>query len=366
MIKKAEKVCPEALALIGVYGSFMTGDIPPRSDLDLLVLIDGESGRRLECAFVLEDDMVGYDVYCTGWEDLANDARYAHPHISKLMEAKIVYCADEKYLERLEGLRKLTGEKLSAPLSAEDFDKALKNLEEAKRYADKARRAPNEAKAREGAGGAVYYLENAVAMLNKRYFRLGVKRAYEELNGMEKRPEDFCGLIERVVSAASADEVKERLSILMRETAEVFAREGARFGKTVSVREGPEETDGAIPGNAERETGSGRKPATADALEGTYEEMFSNWRGKMYLAAETGNRHLAFMSLTSLSGMLSEIGGEWEIGEYDPFSGYDPEDLHATAKAFDGILDRYLEEYRKVGLTAKRFENVDAFVREYL
>ena len=37
-----------------------------------------------------------------------------------------------------------------------------------------------------------------------------------------------------------------------------------------------------------------KKPVTADIIGGTYEEMYSNWRNKMYLAASTGNRHLAF------------------------------------------------------------------------
>ena len=37
IIEKASKVCPESLALIGIYGSFGTGDFYERSDLDLLV-----------------------------------------------------------------------------------------------------------------------------------------------------------------------------------------------------------------------------------------------------------------------------------------------------------------------------------------
>ena len=36
VLKKAEIVCPGALALIWVNGSFMTGDFYAKSDLDLL------------------------------------------------------------------------------------------------------------------------------------------------------------------------------------------------------------------------------------------------------------------------------------------------------------------------------------------
>lgn len=40
VIKKSEIVCPGSLALIGVYGSFMTGDMHEKSDLDLLAVIN--------------------------------------------------------------------------------------------------------------------------------------------------------------------------------------------------------------------------------------------------------------------------------------------------------------------------------------
>ena len=39
IIEKAEKICPDSLALIGIYGSVATGDDYEKSDLDLLILI---------------------------------------------------------------------------------------------------------------------------------------------------------------------------------------------------------------------------------------------------------------------------------------------------------------------------------------
>lgn len=105
IINKANIVCPESLALIGVYGSFATGDFYDKSDLDLLILINDDNGWKLGCTFIQDDLQVGHDIYCTNWEGLEYDAGYEHPNISKMMDAKIVYCADEKYKERLEVLR---------------------------------------------------------------------------------------------------------------------------------------------------------------------------------------------------------------------------------------------------------------------
>lgn len=48
IIAKAEKVCPDSLALIGVYGSVATGDEYEKSDLDLLILIQDDEGWKHE------------------------------------------------------------------------------------------------------------------------------------------------------------------------------------------------------------------------------------------------------------------------------------------------------------------------------
>ena len=366
IVTKAKRVCPESLALIGIYGSFLTGDIYSKSDLDLLILINDDCGWQLGCTFIQEDEMVGHDLYCTNWDSLKDDAQYNHPNISKLMDSKIVYCADKKYLEKLEKLRNTVKDKLAVPLTTQDYDKSLNYLEEAYHYINIAKHSANKTKMLEGIGAAIYYLENAVAMLNKRYFRLGVKRAYDELNGMEKKPDMFCELIEKVISAPTVDEAKEELMYLIKETTEIFVKEGLSLGKTICVQDILEEKNETIFEDNESQNDSNRKAVTAHALEETYEEMFSNWRNKMYFAAETENRHLAFMSLISFNAMLSEISSEWRIGDYNPLSGYTPADLYATAQAFDSTLKEYLEEYKKIGLEINRYANIDDFVCDYL
>ena len=340
VIKKADVMCPGTLALIGIYGSFMTGDFYEKSDLDLLIVINDDRGWQLGCAFIQDDLQVGHDIYCTTWEQLQNDAGYEHPNISKLMDAKIVYCADEKYKERLDTLRQKARGIMSAPFSEEDYTKAEKLLKEAEHGYTMAMISERKPEVLDGAGNVIYYVENAIAMLNKQYFHYGVKCACEELNAMQNRPEKLCDMIDDIISAASSEAVKERLTMLMKETTAVFSQVKA-----------------TIAGQ--------KKPVTLDTLTGTYEEMYSNWRNKMYAAAETGNRHLAFMSLISAHAMFSEIGNEVDIGRYDVLRGYDPQDLRKTAKAYDDILREYLKEYEKAGIQTKRYSDMDAFVHDY-
>ena len=89
VIDKANKVCPDSLALIGVYGSVATGDDYEKSDLDLLILIEDDEGLKLGNRFILDDRKVGYDIYCTNWCGLRYNAECHHAHLSKLMDSQI-------------------------------------------------------------------------------------------------------------------------------------------------------------------------------------------------------------------------------------------------------------------------------------
>ena len=341
VLEKEKRLCPGAVALIGIYGSFLTGDVHPLSDLDLLILINDDRGWQLGTSFIQEDAGVGHDIYCTDWESLRRDAAFEHPNISKLMDSRIVYCADEKYRAELESLRGLVRKKLAEPFGEADLLKAENQLKEALLCYARALAPEDPAKVRRQAGGVLYYAENAVAMLNKTWFRMGVRRRYRELEAMEKRPEALCELIDGVLTAKSAAALKDRLTLLVKELTACFDRERQALM--------PE-----------------RKPADAASLRGTYEEMFSNWHGKMRVAAETGDRHLAFMSLSSMDAMMADISGTADAGPYNPLSVYDPRDLKKTADGFDAVLSAYRREYGKAGLKTQTFPDIDAFIAAYL
>ncbi len=341
VIRKERAVCPGSIALIGIYGSFQTGDVHPLSDLDLLILINDDRGWQLGKAFIQEDLGVGHDIYCTSWESLRQDAEYEHPHLSKLMESQIVYCSDEKYRKELETLREQVRRKLAEPFGEADYRKAEKELKEARCCFAEAMIAEALNEVRRSAGGTIYFAENAIALLNKTYFRKGVSRRYEELDAMERKPDNLCEMIESVLAATTVNGLKERLTLLMKGLDCCFHR---------VMQQLPRE----------------KKPAGEDTLSGTYEEMFSNWHGKMVRAAEQSDRHLAFMSLVSLNEMLNEISSETDIRMYDVLSAYDPGDLRKTADGFDRILRQYLDEYEKTGLQPARYAGVDEFAAAYL
>ena len=158
---------------------------------------------------------------------------------------------------------------------------------------------------------------------------------------MEKRSPELCALMDDVVKAATVHDLKKSLTALMKKLTIFFE-------------------------NIQKSVQPEKRPVSMEALRGTYEEMISNWRGKMTLAAETGDRHLAFMSLVSLQMMLDGIRSELDIDSYDAVSAYDPENLGKTAEECDKVLQEYLREYHKVGLNVNRFMNIEEFVSYYL
>ena len=157
---------------------------------------------------------------------------------------------------------------------------------------------------------------------------------------MARRPEHLCEEIAAVAAAKDLASLREALTLLMQDVQHCFSWE----------RELLQRTAGSAVGS----------------IAGTYEEMVSNWRGKMRLAAENGDPHLAFLSLASLQGMLDDLHASAGVGEYDAFSVYHPENLLKTAEELDLFLAEYAKEYRRAGLTVRRYPDIDAFTEDYL
>lgn len=331
VIRKAEQICPEALDLIGIYGSCATGDTYEKSDLDLMILINDPKGYSLCECFVLEDADVGYDLYCTTWESLENDASCGHAQLSKLLDAKVVYGKKEAFT-RLEALR----EKARAVLaSSQRVELAKAAYDRAKgSYAD-CFLAEDPAAVRLNAGMVIYNLLGAVMLHNGQYFHRGVKRTFEEI-GTLKLPFDMEGLTLAVIRCKTVEEIRGALTTLMH-----------------SVRDYLEKPDQkALP--------------CRENLTGTYEEMHSNWRNKVWEAAENGDLFSAYMNMGSCQLMLREIASTVAVPEMDLMGSFDPEDLNANGEAFDDMLSQFADIYRKAGFAPKIYESVEAFRKDYI
>lgn len=331
IIRKADALCPDSLALIGVYGSVVTGDEYEKSDLDLMILINDENGQVLADGFIIDDVDIGYDIYCTSWDMLEKDAQCDHAHLSKLFDSMIVYCKDKSALKRLDEIRRKAAELLA---SDRRYEKADKAYSDAKKMLAEVYLVQSLSKARSCAGAAIEFIENAVMLYNGQYFRKGTKRALDELKQL-RLPFDLKTRILDVIQAETVEKIRAELT-------EVFVL-------TYEYLQVPKKKE--LP--------------SAKNLRGTYEEMYSNWKNKMAEAADRDDVYSSFMNLLSLQYMFHGIAEYIEVDDFEIMDKFNPKKLEENVDVFDQALNKYLAEYEKVGICPKHFESVTEFAEDY-
>ena len=331
VIDKANRVCPDSLALIGVYGSVATGDAYEKSDLDLLILIENDEGWKLGMGFILDDKKVGYDIYCTNRSSLRYDAECHHVHLSKLMDSQIVYVKNQDAYNELCELRVQAKQFLE---STGRFQRANEALDKAKIAYANACLSERLGQVRIEAYGVISYLLDALMLYHGTYFKRGVKRMFEEL---AKLPldETFVQTIQKAIVSKEILELRELLKQLI-----LYIELHIKTEKKLAE--------------------------PSDTLSGTYEEMYSNWRNKVEEAAKNADVIASFMNMCGLHLMLSEISKEVAIGEFPIMDEYSPDSLEANTVTFDKYLKKYEQSYMRAGISVKRFADVDEFVANYL
>lgn len=331
VIAKAEKVCPDSLALIGIYGSVATGDEYAKSDLDLLILIQDDEGWKLGTGFILDDSGVGYDIYCTNWSGLKYDAECHHAQISKLMESKIVYVKNQDAYNELCRLR----EQAKAFLESEErFQRVNELIEKAKISYANAHLQDELGQVRIDACEVMNHLLNAIMLYHGTYFKRGVKRTFEELAKLPVSDE-FSSDVKKICASNDLSEVRMLLKKLLSYVESYVHQE--------NEKENPSKN-----------------------LSGTYEEMYSNWRNKIEEATAHNDVFASFMNMCSLHNMFMEISSEVNIGSYNIMEEFNPEHLEENAKIFDKNLEKYEQVYKQAGISVRRFSDVDEFVADYL
>ena len=335
---KAEKECPGAVDLIAVTGSFASGDYYEKSDLDLLIVINDRTGWNVAKCFILGD--CAHDIYCHTWQRMERMAEYHDPHVIKLLDVDIVYCSGDEAARRYNGLREKLLKVLNSPLDWETLDKARGHFQSA--LTEYARMCMEEefSQCRHLSAWMLGYIEYTLYMLNKEYVRHGVQGIPGEICALKALPEGFRELYFALVRADSLPDLRRLAGELLKSVDALLERTG--------------------------ESLSPKRELSPDALRGSYEEIFSNWKNKMHRAAETGDEYLSLMTAASCQGFYDELAGEYRMERLDLFREFQAGDLEGAARRFDGEMERLRGMYRQVGLPVCRYESVEEFRRGYL
>lgn len=111
----------------------------------------------------------------------------------------------------------------------------------------------------------------------------------------------------------------------------------------------------------EKESESVKRELKATDLSGTYEEIYSNWKNKMYHAVDINSPYLSFDTMSSCQQFYDEMADEFDISRIELLANYNPDDLNGNAIAFDNALEEWKKLYDRFGLEIQYYSNLEEF-----
>lgn len=339
VIERAKRDFSDDIAIIGLTGSYSTGDFHEKSDLDLIIINNTDRGWGISSVFILDD--VGYDIYCTPWETRINaQANLESPMISCLIDMKILYCAKPEYMEKLNAYKQKALDALALPVGKACIERGKKYIDSAKQEYVNTLLADDIGSVRYASSKVVFNLINALTNLNNTYFKRGVKRYLEELATYKYIPENFEKLYMCVIEAKTIEVIRSASYEMLNCIVLLYNKMYADLVKQ------------PIP--------------TSDNLNGTYEELWCNYRNKVIASAEAFDKSYAYQVASGAQNFLDEMTEMTGIQRFDIMQYFDADNLALFKKEFMRIMDEYLEEYNKVGRKVERYESIDQLYNQYM
>lgn len=339
VIERAKRDFAEDIAIIGLSGSFSTGDFHEKSDLDLIIINNTDRGWEISSCFILGD--VGYDIYCTPWDTrIEAQANLESPMVSCLTQMKVLYCAKPEYLGRLKAYQNKALDELALPIGPASLARAQKYIDRAKRYYSEALLSEEIGDVRYASGSMAVEIMNAINCLNNTCFQHGIKRHLDELRPLKYLPKDFEQSYMDLIAAKTVDEIRSAAFLLLKELIRLYDSMDAEL------------TEHPVP--------------TYDNLKGTYEELWCNLRNKVIASTGAKDKSYAFLTALSAQDYLDEMTAARGTKKFDVMKAFTPDDLDAFSASFMQIMEEYLDEYAKVGREVARYDSVEELYKGYM
>ncbi len=339
VVERAQRDFPDDIALIGLTGSFSTGDYHEKSDLDLIIINNTQRGWQIADAFLY--DGVGYDIYCTEWNGrLKEEANLDSPMVSHLLDLQILYCAKPEYAARFAGYQQRARERLAKPIGADCLGRAVKSLDQAKQHFAQMMLEEGIGGVRYAAGLMVYELIQAVIHMNNTYLKRGIRRYWEEIRAYSYVPEGFEALYCSLLGAKTVEELRSAAKAMLLAAEKLYQ----------------EMVQACVPAPV----------PTKESLAGTYEELFCNYYNKMEWAVSQQDPSYVFLTMVGAQAYAEEMTREHGMPAVDLMKDFDCGDLEKGREAFLRVAVGYEEEYARLGLEIQQFSSFDALYRHYM
>lgn len=344
VMKEIQEKCPDAIDLIGIAGSFCNGDIYDKSDLDLVIIYNDEKAKCLDKCFIIND--VAFDVYTQGWDRFEVMAQYTQPYVTKLFDLNIIYSHDEDVLKKYkhyqnmvqdnmrneEFVNKQVGRHFGASLTETACLDNVTDIGVAYRIMAR----------------IIREIEFTLFMLNKTYVKRGTKRVPEEIASLEILPQDFLPIYNKIVNCKTLEEIKVRVDEIIKSVKALLDSMNISY----EIKEASESV-------------VAKREISAADLPGTYEEIYSNWRNKMYHAVDINSAYLSFVTMNSCQEFYDEMADDYDIPRIELLVNYNPDDKLANATFFDEALNEWKKLYDMFGLEINYYANLEEFENLY-
>ena len=344
IMKEMKDKCPDAIDLIGIAGSFCNGDIYKKSDLDLVIISNNDSAKCLDKCFIIDD--VAFDIYTQGWQRFETMAKYKHPYVTKLFDLNIVYSRNKDVVKKYKFYQALlqsnmnNTELVNAHIGSH-FTKVLGSVSSLQNVS-------NMGVAYRKLSRIIKEIEFILFMINRTYVKRGTKRIPEEIASLKILPKDFLPIYNDMVNCKTLEEIKSKSLLITSSIKELLDNMSISYE--------------LIEDNKKDFT---KKVINATDLLGTYEEIYSNWKNKMYHAIDINSVYLSFVTMSACQEFYDEMSDRFDIPRIELLEKYNPDDLKGNANSFDNSLNEWKKLYDMFELTVQYYSNLEEFENLY-
>lgn len=345
IIEKINKDCPNTIDLIGIGGSFCSGDIYEKSDLDLLIIKNDESAGVLDKCFILKD--IGFDIYTQDWNHFEKMTEYNNPYVTKLFDLDIVYIKNEEVLNKYISLRNKVKENMNDTESINKkigyhFVNVLNSYKLLNETDDILIGYKNLEKIITG-------IEFIIYMVNRTYVKKGIKRIPEEISNMKILPDNFMDTYLDITNCSTLKEMNFKSTILINSIKKLLDSMSIDYNLDIPLEEVHE-----------------KNPITSSDIIGTYEEIYSNYKNKMYHAVNINDRYLSFKTMAGCQIFYDDITNNYDIEPINLIDKYDKDDLMKNAISFDNAMEEWKKLYDKLGVNINYYDNIEELENDYI
>ena len=347
LLNKIENSCKDSVDLIGIGGSFCNGDIHKNSDLDLAIIVNNDKANVLDKCFIM--DNVGFDIYTQSWSNFEKMSEYNNPYVTKLFDLNIIYKRNDEVIKKYLLLQEKVKENMKETKS---ISKKISNYFVQTLIEYNKLKNTNDIKiGYKLLAKIILNIEYIIYMINGKYVKRGIKRVPEEISNMSILPEGFLDTYLDITNCVTINEIKNKCCVLINSVKKMLDKYNIIY----------EEKDDYKTDIIKQE----RKKLSSDDLTGTYEEMYSNYKNKMYHAIDINNRYLSFMTMAGCQEFYDGITSVFDTDEINLLEKYDPNNLEKNAVNFDKAMLEWKKLYDQFDKKIVSIKNIDEIKNIY-